>query len=274
VIIDDNINSSAMKKINETLPSIAGAFSQFDEVAVYTYGDNVHTLADFAAAGDRIAEILRSKKLKGHMGGVPVLGGPLQSNGPSYNGHPMDPGAPQVNTPARESHVMNDALLRAAQDLGKRERGQRKTIFLIREGKEEGSEASYRDVLKVLLSYDITVYAIGVDTAAIPIYDKLSQIHVPGEGFGNLLPKYVSATGGEYFAEFTRNAIEQTYARLTEIARNQYTLGYTTRITPASTYRTIEVRVLRPDLKVVARDGYYPLPPRRAPTPENPPSAP
>jgi len=129
-------------------------------------------------------------------------------------------------------------------------------------------------VLKVLLSYDITVYAIGVDSAAIPVYDKLAQIHVPGEGFGNLLPKYVSATGGEYFAEFTRSAIEQSYARLTEIARNQYTLGYTTRITPASTYRTIEVRVLRPDLKVVARDGYYPLAPRRAPTPENPPSTP
>ena len=69
-------------------------------------------------------------------------------------------------------------------------------------------------------------------------------------------------SGGEYFAEFTKSAIEQTYARLTEIARNQYTLGYTTRLTPGGAYRTVEVRVLRPDLKVVARDGYYPLPPR------------
>ena len=271
VVIDDNIASSAMKKINETLPMMAGAFSQFDEVAVYTYGDNVHTLSDFTAAGDRIAETLRRRKLQGRTGGVPDLGGPLQSSGPSYNGHPMDPGAPHVITPAREFHVMNDALLRAAQDLSKRDRARRKIIFLISDGKEDGSEASYRDVLKVLLSYDISVYAIGVDTAAIPVYDKLAQVRLPGEGYGNLLPKYVSATGGEYFAEFTRGAIEQTYAKLTETARNQYTLGYTTRTTPASTYRTIEVRVLRPDLKVVARDGYYPLPPRRTPPPENPP---
>jgi hypothetical protein len=32
----------------------------------------------------------------------------------------------------------------------------------------------------------------------------------------------------------------------------------------ASTYRTIEVRVKRPGLKVFARDGYYPLPRRPA----------
>lgn len=262
VVIDDNIAASAMKKINQTLPSIAGAFSQFDEVAVYTYGDNVHSVADFAAAGEQITAALRRLKLSGHQGGVPVTSGPLQS-GPSINGHPLDPSTPHVITPAKESHVMNDAILRAAMELSKREKARRRIIFLVSDGKEEGSEASYRDVLKVLLSYDISVYAIGVDSAAIPGYDKLSQVHIPDMGYGNLLPKYVSATGGQYFAEFTRDAIEQTYARLTEIARNQYTLGYTTRLTPAGTYRTVEVRVLRPNLKVVARDGYYPLPPRR-----------
>lgn len=263
VLIDSNISASAMKKINQTLPSISGAFSQFDEVAVYTYGDNVHNVADFAAAGEEIATALRRLKLSGHTGGVPVTSGPLQS-GPSVNGHPLDPSTPHVVTPTKESHVMNDALLRAAMELSKREKARRKIIFLISDGKEDGSEASYRDVLKILLSYDIAVYAIGVDSAAIPGYDKLSQVHIPDMGYGNLLPKYVSATGGEYFAEFTRDAIERTYARLTEIARNQYTIGYTTRFTAANPYRTIEVRVLRPDVKVIARDGYYPLPPRRS----------
>ena len=262
VVIDDNISASSMKKINHTFPSIAAAFSQYDEVAVYTYGDNVHSVADFTAAGEQITAALRRLKLSGHQGGVPVTSGPMHS-GPSINGHPLDPSTPHVITPAKESHVMNDAILRAAMELSKREKARRRIIFLISDGKEEGSDASYRDVLKVLLSYDIGVYAIGVDSAAIPGYNKLSQLHVPDMGYGNLLPKYVSATGGEYFAEFTRDAIERTYARLTEIARNQYTLGYTTRLTPANTYRTIEVRVLRPNVKVVARDGYYPLPPKR-----------
>ncbi len=268
VVIDDNISASAMKKINQTLPSITAAFSQYDEVALYTYGDNVHSMTDFGAAGDQLTASLRRLKLSGHTGGVPVTSGPLAS-GPTVNGHPLDPGTPHVITPTKESHVLNDALLRAAMDLSKREKARRRMIFLVSDGKEEGSEASYRDVLKVLLSYDIAVYAIGVDSAAIPGYDKLSQVHIPDMGFGNILPKYVSATGGQYFPEFTRDAIEQTYARVTEIARNQYTLGYTTRITPAGTYRTIEVRVLRPDLKVIARDGYYPLPPKRL-TPQTP----
>jgi hypothetical protein len=35
----------------------------------------------------------------------------------------------------------------------------------------------------------------------------------------------------------------------------------------AGNYRSIEVRVMRPDLRVFARDGYYPLPPPRQQNP-------
>ena len=42
-------------------------------------------------------------------------------------------------------------------------------------------------------------------------------------------------------------------------ARNQYTLGYTPKAGIGG-YRQIEVRVRRPDVKVYAKDGYYPLP--------------
>jgi hypothetical protein len=52
------------------------------------------------------------------------------------------------------------------------------------------------------------------------------------------------------------------YAQVLSEARNQYTLGYTpTRPkTPTSVaYRSIEVVVHRPGLKVFARDGYYPV---------------
>ena len=82
----------------------------------------------------------------------------------------------------------------------------------------------------------------------------------------------VSATGGEYYAELSQSAIESAYSRLTQVARNQYTLGYNTRATAASNYRQIEVRVHRPGLKVYAKDGYYPLPPQRPAT--TPPSEP
>jgi len=74
------------------------------------------------------------------------------------------------------------------------------------------------------------------------------------------LPKYTSATGGgQVYDRLSRNAIEDAYAQITAEARNQYTLGYTTRATASSTYRNIEVLVDRPGLKIYAKDGYYPV---------------
>jgi VWFA-related protein len=273
LIIDQGMSDTAMKKINESLPAITGAFSQFDEVALYTYGDTVRRVSDFNAVSDQLTGQLRRTKNQGNTGGVPVVSGPLAA-GPTVNGHPLDPGTPQVRTPLKQDRVLNDAVLRAALDLSKRDQeaaldpskrkqARRKIIFIISDGTEWGSNASYNDVLKVLLSHEIAVYAIGVDSAAIPGYNKATRLHLPLMAYGNILPKYASATGGELFAEFTRKAIEEAYARVTEVARNQYTLGYTTRATPASNYRMIEVRVKRPGLKVYAKDGYYPLPPQR-----------
>jgi VWFA-related protein len=186
--------------------------------------------------------------------------------GPSINGHAGVPGQTTNNEappPIQESFVLNDAILRAAQDLSRRPRDRRRIIFVVSDGREIGSTAHYDEVKKVLLSNNIAVFALGVDTAAIPIYDKLDRIRLPGFGYGNILPKYVSDTAGQMFAKFDRQSIEQAYGEITDIARNQYTLGYNTRATPSSAYRTIEVKVHRPNLVVIAKQGYYPLPPQK-----------
>ena len=198
---------------------------------------------------------------RGRNNGAPVMNGPLGPQGPTINGIPVErPGAQPNIAPPKDVRVLNDAILRAALDLGKRDRARRKMIFIISDGREYGSRVSYSDVLKVLLSREITVYAIGVDSSAIPIYSKLQKLHLPHYGYGDILPKYASATGGEVFTELSRDNIEVAYARATGDARNQYTLGYTTKATPSTTYRDIEVRVSRSGLKISARSGYYPLP--------------
>jgi len=117
--------------------------------------------------------------------------------------------------------------------------------------------------MKVLLSNQISLYAVAVGSAALPIYGKLDRINIPGGGVPNILPRYTSATGGQVYTELTQASIEDAYARLTREARNQYTIGYTTPATPSSSYRAIEVVVHRPSLKVYAKDGYYPVPARR-----------
>ena len=265
IVLDSNLPENQMRKVNQTLPALAGAFSEFDEVGVLTYGSSVEKRLDFRAANDAFSqELRRIRKPKGRVGPTSVNSGPLAA-GPTVNGRPLDPSKPSisVNLPPKEYYVLNDAILAAATDLARRDRSRRKVVFVISDGREQGSSASYQEVLKVLLSNGISVYAIGVDSAAIPGYEKLAQISVPKMGSGNILPKYVSATGGEVFAEFTKPAIESAYAKLAEQARNQYTLGYNTGNVVASNYRAIEVRVRRSGLEVRAKDGYYPLPARR-----------
>jgi hypothetical protein len=104
---------------------------------------------------------------------------------------------------------------------------------------------------------------------------KIDKLHIPGQGYTNILPKYANATGGDVIDSYSREAIESAYGTITAQARNQYTLGYVTPQKPSSNYRDIEVRVKRPGLLVTSRHGYYPLPPQRATPAELPdPTAP
>src|SRR6266436_3839332 len=206
VVIDTGMPDVGLKKVQETLSALQGAFSQFDEVGIYTYSSTVGRVADFTGVGKQLT-----------------------------------------------------AILLAARDLSKRDRARRKIIFIISDGREQGSTASYADTLKVLLTQNITVYAVGVEGAAIPVYDKLQRIHLPKTGalmgYSNILPKYVNATGGgTMYAELAQADIERAYARAVGDARNQYTLGYSPK-SGIGGYREIEVRVRRPDVKVYAKHG-------------------
>ncbi len=260
------------RKVNDTFAALTGAFAGFDEIAIYTYSTSVSQLADFSAVGRRLEGVLNGLKTKhGEVPGVPVTSGPLGPQGPSVNGIPIDSPVTPVSTPSKQAHVLNDAILLAARDLGKRPKDRRKIIFVISDGREYRSDASYSTVLQVLLSNEILVYGINVGSSAIPGYGKLERLHIPGQGYSNILPKYASATGGEVVAEYSRTAIEDIYSRIIGDARNQYTLGYVTRATPSDTRREIEIRVdrpgckssdLRPCVEVFAKEGYYPLPAR------------
>ena len=264
VIIDTGVPSVAFTKVKQSLTALEGSFSQFDEVSLYTYSNVVQRTLDFTAVNrklDATLAMLRDRE-EGETGGVPFTGGPLNSS-PTVNGLPVDQGAMAQVPPPRMSHVLNDALLQAGVDLSRRPVTRRKVIFIISDGRDIDSTASYREVLKFLLSHNISVYAVAVSGSALPGYSTAEKIHVPGLGRSNILPKYAAATGGQVFPAFTRNTLEKAYGELTREARNQYTIGYLSKATVSSGYRDIEVRVDRPNLKIVTKYGYYPLPPGR-----------
>ena len=274
VVIDQGISDLTLKKVNQTFSALDGSFGPFDEVAVFTYGNSVNQRSDFGNTQRLSIALTRIKDDHGQNPGAPTVGGPFGS-GPSTNSKPPV-GTNPVLTPTKESHVLNDAILMAAQALSHRPRENRKIIFVISDGQEFGSRASYAQVLKVLLTDEIAIYAIGVGDVNMPLYSKIEKARIPGFGYANILPRYANATGGDVLNEASKEAIESAYQRITMEARNQYTLGYNTPQKPSSTFRDIEVRVKRPGLQVYAKHGYYPLPPQQAeaqpaPTAEPPP---
>ena len=273
VVLDLGLPDTTLEKVKASFSALEGAFSQFDEVALYVYDENVTRLADFQAVGRELdAKLNQLRPVPGENDGVPVTGGPLGPQGPVVNGVPVGQPTSPVITPSKRAHALNDAILKAALDLGQQDKARRKVIFVISDGREYRSEASYSSVMQVLLSNSVMLYGVAVGSSAIPGYRALEKFHIPGQGYSNILPRYANATGGEVLSEYSKSAIEDVYSRLMGDARNQYTLGYITRATPSDTRRDIEVRVdrpgcntsdLRPCVNVYAKAGYYPLPASR-----------
>jgi VWFA-related protein len=264
ILLDVGMPDVDLQRVHETYSALVGAFSPYDEVALYTYSSIISQVTDFTRHNEKLTAALNEIKLdRGGTGGQ-YWGGPLAS-GPTINNMPAGgPDVTPVNTPPKEYHVLNDAILRAAVDLGKRDRGndRRKVIFVISDGREFGSQASYRDVLKVLQTRNITVKGVVVDVGTLPGIRQIEKFHLKGQGYSDLLPKYSAATGGgQVFGELTRNSMEAAYVQIASEARNQYTLGYSPQATTGSSaYRNVEVIVHRKGLKVIAKDGYYAVP--------------
>jgi VWFA-related protein len=159
----------------------------------------------------------------------------------------------------KEIHTLNDAILQAAKELSSRPKDRRRMIFVISDGKEYGSKASEKEVARYLQTNKIAVYATVVGDSARWGEGWLDRFHLPFTMYDNILYKYVAATGGDMYAEGNVNNMEKSYAKVAEEARTQYTLGYLSHESIYdSKYRTIDVRVNRPNVVVTAKPGYYP----------------
>jgi hypothetical protein len=114
-------------------------------------------------------------------------------------------------------------------------------------------------VVQYLETNKIAVYATLVGDSARWGEGWLDRFHLPFQMYDNILYKYTIATGGDTDSEGGVNGIEKSYMKIAGEARNQYTLGY---LSHESIYdgkfRTIEVRIDRPNLDIINKRGYYP----------------
>ncbi len=269
-VIDQSVTADVMSKVNNSLAAIQGALTPYDDVAVFTYNNGAKQATGFTGAQSHLlTAVLAQTKATGREESVPVTSGPLAGCSITSNGECVDPniqqgrsagGAQFMNLP-KEIHTLNDAILRAAVALSNRPPNRRRIVYVISDGKEAGSKATTKEVIKYLQTNKIAVYATLVGDSARWGEGYLSRFHIPFQMNDNVLPKYTQATGGSLDAERSVNGIEKSYAKIAEEARTQYTLGYISH-QPAidSRYRSIEIRVDRPskEIEVTAKPGYYP----------------
>jgi VWFA-related protein len=265
-VIDQTLPSDVMRKVNNSLNAVSGAFSPADSVAVLTYNTSPEVITDFTSSrGPRLEAALQSSKRPGRSVGMPTVDGPF-AQGPQINGQLVDPNlAVQrgnnggfLNAP-KEVHPLNDAILAAARQLSKQPKGRHRIIYVITDGKESGSKATQKEVIQYLLTNNISVYGTLVGDSAIWGVGYLDKVHLPLLPTNNVMPRYTVATGGSLEAELSENGIQNSFAAIAASVRTQYTLGYYSHQPTISEKRhSIDVRVDVPGLDVTAKQYYYP----------------
>jgi VWFA-related protein len=267
-VIDQSLTADVMAKVNDSLGAIQGALTPYDEAAVFSYTNGSQERTGFTGAQSaRLPAVLALTKETGSEMLVPVNDGPFAGCNIRENGNCVDPnlqpgrsaGNSTFITIPKEIHTLNDAILAAAKELSTRPKGRRRIIYVISDGKEYGSKATQREVIRYLQTNKIAVYGTLVGDSARWGEGFVSRIHLPFTMYDNVLYKYAAATGGTLDSERGVNGIEKSYAEIAEEARTQYTLGYLSHESIYDgKYRKIDVRVDRPGLEVIAKPGYYP----------------
>lgn len=269
-VVDQSMPKDTMAQVNESLSGIQNALTAYDEIAVFSYGNGARNQSGgfTGAQSARVPYILSMTKAAGTEQLNPVNDGPFASCNIRENGNCIDPnlqagksaGSGYFMTIPKEIHTLNDAILAAAKELSTRPKGRRRIIYVISDGKEYGSKAQYKDVLRYLQTNHILVDGTLLGEAARWGVGRLSRIHIPFTGvYDNRLYSYVMATGGTLDSEHGVNDIENSYASLAREARTKYTLVYASHEPLLDgKFRKIDVRVNRPNLEIIAPPGYYP----------------
>ncbi|PYU11827.1 MAG: hypothetical protein DMG37_15305 [Acidobacteria bacterium] len=251
LLIDNDLNRKNARQVAESLDSIIAGLSASDEAFVCRFDTYVHEGHGFISDQDKLLTELKRTRLDEQPDAGPA--GSVNDT-PTINGHSATGDAPKLpettlNIQAQSNKALDDAVYTAAQLLKDRDpdRKRRKVILLISDGvnNPKVNTNKYDAVIKDLLRYDITVYGVGVGAA---YFNRKFE----------RLAKYAKDSGGDVYYGLKSRDMEELYSRVTEEARNQYTLVYAPAGTDRSAeYHSIEVRVKREGLTILTREGYY-----------------
>ena len=145
--------------------------------------------------------------------------------------------------------AMYDAIFLAAQHLEPREG--RKVIVVVTDGGDTTSSKDVHKALEAAQLADAVIYSI----VAMPITNDAGR-NIGGE---HALQFMADGTGGRTFLPTVGPELDKAFTAILAELRTQYLIGFYPKGEPLTKnpFHSLEVRVLRPDLRVSARNGYY-----------------
>ncbi|HVV45643.1 MAG TPA: VWA domain-containing protein [Bryobacteraceae bacterium] len=166
-----------------------------------------------------------------------------------------------VDTPTRNQlrnqygggTLLYDAILRASEDVMKKQQG-RKALIVMSDGGENGSDATLSEAIEAAQRAETLIYTI--------LFSDGSY----GRNRG-VMQSLAKETGGAYFEVSKKQTIDRVFAIIQEDLRNQYSIGYVSdRPATVAGFRRIQLSVKGPGLVVQSRNRYWaePAPDRSA----------
>jgi VWFA-related protein len=248
-----------VKKIGNLLANLVAG--ENGEVAVIKYDHRIETLTGFTADADQIEAGL--KKLK--------------------------PGSSQSR--------LNDATMQGLNMLKSRPANRKRILLLIGESRDVGSEIRVREVLTEAEFANVVIYSVDMSHLLAAMSSKAEPPrpnaippearHLPGGVIGtpttdaqmnmgnwtpvfkeifiatkaifipNPLEVYTRYSGGKEYSYKTQRGLEQALSDIGEELHGQYLLTYPVGQDFEGGFHEIEVRILKPELKVRTRNGYW-----------------
>ena len=142
-----------------------------------------------------------------------------------------------------------DAIYRACRDKLLKERGDRpvrRAILLLSDGEDNQSDVSRQAAIEMAQRAEVIIYAISTDESG--------QV----QRGDRVLEQLAEATGGRAFFPYKIKDVTKSFAAIEDELRSQYVISYKPADFDADgRYRSIEISVLKNDVHVRARKGYF-----------------
>lgn len=144
--------------------------------------------------------------------------------------------------------VLNDAILRAADELSRRPE-KRKAIVVVSDGADTFSKSSAGTALKAALAANALIYTIDMsDLSTNGIQRRQNQ---------SVLKHFAEKSGGLFISTESGRELRDALTNIVQDLGTQYTLAYEPKnLKRDGKWHELELRVARPDLTIRTRQGY------------------